>query len=294
MLEEQAALGLGVVTDGEMERGAYYLHIMRAIEGIDMTNLEEKVMRSGAYSTLVPVVRGPVDSGLKLGAWKEWVRTRDLAPQGLQVKFTLPGPMTLVDGVKNVHYGDIKDLHRDLGKVLNREMLALVAHGCTHIQVDEPVLMRYPSPALEYGFDCLKSLLCNLPNNVTTTLHLCCGYPDRLDTDEYLKADKTNYRLLAGRLDSLGFTQVSLEDAECRNDLSMLQLFKKTQVVLGTVAIARSRVESKDEIRARLEEALKYIPRERLVVAPDCGLGMLPLDTIRAKLRNMVEVAAEF
>ena len=62
-------------------------------------------------------------------------------------------------------------------------------------------------------------------------MHLCCGYPDRLDTDEYLKAPKTNYNLLAPKLDSLGFDEVSIEDAEAMNDLSLLALFKNTKVV---------------------------------------------------------------
>jgi len=291
---EQADLGIGVVTDGEMERGAYYMQVMANIEGIDMVDLEEKVMRSGAYSTLVPVVRGPVAGRAELTCWREWTRASKLAPKGTQVKFTLPGPMTIVDGVKNVHYPEAGQLHRDLARCINREVLALVAHGCTHIQVDEPVLMRYPDVALEIGFPCLELVLANLPPGITTTLHLCCGYPDKLDTDEYLKADKTNYQRLAGRIDQLGFTQVSIEDAECRNDLSLLGLFKNTQVVLGAVTIARRRVETKEEIRVRVEEALKHIPRERLVLAPDCGLGMLPLEIIRAKLTNMVEVANEF
>merc|ERR1719150_988366 len=177
------------------------------------------------------------------------------------VKFTIPGPMTISDGVKNIHYEKREELHRDLAKVLNREILGLVAHGCRHIQVDEPVLMRYPDTALQFGFSCLSQVLANLPPGITTTLHLCCGYPDKMDTDEYLKADKRNYHKLAPVIDALGFTEVSIENAECKNDLSLLGLFQRTKVVV--------------------EEALRFIPRDRLVLAPDCGLGMLPLPTIR-------------
>jgi 5-methyltetrahydropteroyltriglutamate--homocysteine methyltransferase len=138
VLQEQADLGLGVVTDGEMERGAYYMQVMTDIEGIDMVQLEEKVMRSGAYSTKVPAVRGPVAARLHLSCPREWTRTRELAPPGLGVKFTIPGPMTIADGVKNLHYEDTSQLHRDLARALNHEMLALVAHGCSHIQVSGP------------------------------------------------------------------------------------------------------------------------------------------------------------
>jgi len=294
VLKAQADLGLDVVTDGEMERGAYYMQVMSNINGIDMVDLEEKIMRSGAYSTLVPVVRSKVEAGLELSCWKEFSRARDLVPSGTKVKFTIPGPMTISDGVKNIHYEKREELHRDLAKVLNREILGLVAHGCRHIQVDEPVLMRYPDTALQFGFSCLSQVLANLPPGITTTLHLCCGYPDKMDTDEYLKADKRNYHKLAPVIDALGFTEVSIENAECKNDLSLLGLFQRTKVVLGSVTIARSKVETKEEIKAVVEEALRFIPRDRLVLAPDCGLGMLPLPTIREKVSNMVAVAKEF
>ena len=64
VMEEQIKLGVDVITDGEVERGAYYMHIMRNIQGIDLENLEKKIMRSGAYSTLVPAVRS-----IKLCIW---------------------------------------------------------------------------------------------------------------------------------------------------------------------------------------------------------------------------------
>merc|ERR1712098_395151 len=99
--------------------------------------------------------------------------------------------------------------------------------------------MRYPETALKFGLSCLADCVANLPHTVITTLHLCCGYPDKLDTDEYLKADCSHYRLLAPVIDSLGFSHVSIEDRECNNDLELLKLFKNTKVILGTVAIAR-------------------------------------------------------
>lgn len=82
---------------------------------------------------------------------------------------------------------------------------------------------------------------------------------------------------------------VSIEDAEVQNDLRLLGQFKNTSVILGSLRIARSRVESVQEIKDRLQEALKYIPAERLWVAPDCGLGYLPEEIAIQKLKNMVE-----
>merc|ERR1719348_1684946 len=178
--------------------------------------------------------------------------------------------MTLVDGMVNIHYTDQAELRQNLVSCINQELLGLVKAGCTHIQIDEPVLMRYPENALSFGLDDLDKCLEGIPDTVTKTVHLCCGYPDKLDTDEYLKAPKTNYNLLAPKIDSLCFDQVSIEDAEAKNDLSLLSLFKNTQVILGVVTIARTRVETEEEIMERVTKALQYIPKSRLVLAPDC------------------------
>ena len=93
---------------------------------------------------------------------------------------------------------------------------------------------------------------------------------------------------------SLLHFSVSIEDAEAQNDLSLLKKFKKISVVLGSVRVAKSRVESAEEIKTRVTEALQYIPEERLILAPDCGLGMLPVDLVSAKLKNMVAAAKSF
>jgi len=294
VIDEQVAAGINVITDGEMERGAYYIHVMNNIQGIDMENLEKKIMRSGAYSTFVPAVRGKLS--LKAGpiCWKEWKRAEELVGGKATLKFTIPGPMTMFDGIVNVHYSELSELHKDLVTCVNQEILALAEKGCKCIQIDEPVMMRYPDNALKYGLENLAACFQGLPQEVTKVIHLCCGYPDKLDTDEYPKAPKTNYNLLAPKIDSLGFDEVSIEDAEAQNDLSLLTLFKKTKVIFGSVTVARSKIENKDDVRARVTEALKYISADRLILAPDCGLGMLPTPIIKEKLKIMCEVAKEF
>jgi len=293
VIGEQVSLGIDVVTDGEVDRGTYYMHIMKNIQGIDMLKLGEKEMRSGSYSTLVPVVRSKVEI-LEPMCFKEWQRSQALTPEGTVLKYTIPGPMTLTDGILNEFYDNISELQDDLVAALNKEILSLVKNGCKVIQIDEPVMMRYPEKALEYGIKNLTKCLENVPEDVTKVVHLCCGYPDKLDTDEYPKAPKENYRLLAGHLDAAGFDEISIEDAEARNDLSVLSLFKNSKIILGSVTIARSKLETVEEIKKRVEEALLYIPKERLVLAPDCGLGFLPVGLVRAKLANMVEAAKSF
>jgi len=294
VIGEQVKLGIDVITDGEIVRECYYMHIFRHIRGIDMDNLAKKIMRSGAYHTMAPAVRGKVELEGGPECWKEWKRSNDAAGGAAVVKYTLPGPMTIVDGLVNEFYDNVQDLYSDLVDVINKEVLALAEHGCTHIQIDEPVMMRYPENAMAFGIDNVSRCFSGLPDSVTRIVHFCCGYPDKLDSMDYLKAPKTNYQLLADKLDNAGFHQVSIEDKEARNDLSLLGMFKNTSVIMGVVAVARSRVETVEEIVERVGEALKHIPAQRLILAPDCGLGFLPLDILRKKLTNMVAAAKTF
>ena len=76
--------------------------------------------------------------------------------------------------------------------------------------------------------------------------------------------------------------------------MSLLSLFQHTKVILGSVTVARTRLETEEEVVGRVKEALKFIPSERLILAPDCGLGMLPVDIIKQKLKIMLNVAKQF
>ena len=121
-------------------------------------------------------------------------------------------------------------------------------------------------------------------------VHCCCGYPERLDQDHYPKADPAAYLHLAGALDAAPIDAVSIEDAHRPNDLgALLPRFGSTTVILGVVAVASRRVETVREVADRLAGALRYIPEDRLMAAPDCGLGFLPRHLARRKLAVMIE-----
>jgi 5-methyltetrahydropteroyltriglutamate--homocysteine methyltransferase len=124
-------------------------------------------------------------------------------------------------------------------------------------------------------------------------VHLCCGYPrhvDQPDEDVY-KADPTAYFDLAGALDQADVDAISIEDAHRPSDLRLLELFAQSKVILGLVAIAKTRVEPVDEIRGRLEQAVQHIDSDRIIAAPDCGLGMLDIETTTSKLVNLTAAA---
>ena len=209
------------------------------------------------------------------------------------VKFTLPGPLTIMDTTADCHYQDRPRLARDLAATVNKEILALVDAGCHYIQLDEPLFARQVDDAMEFELEGIERCFHKVPPQITRAVHICCGYPDHLDDENYKKADPSSYHRLAGEMDGLAFDQVSIEDAHCCNDLALLELFASKQVIFGSVAVARSRIETVEEVMARLRQALDHIDRDRLVVAPDCGLGMLTRDLAVAKLKVMCAAAAE-
>ena len=117
---------------------------------------------------------------------------------------------------------------------------------------------------------------------------MCSGYPDRPD---YPKADPGSYFRLAGAIENAAIDAISIEDAHRPNDLALLHRFRRTTGILGVVAIAKSGVESTEEIADRRGAALGHIDAHRLVAAPDCRLGPLGRDLARRKLANLCRAA---
>lgn len=286
---DQLACGIDIPTDGEQRRENYIHYHCRHLTGFDFENLTRRVLRNGAYETSLPTIRSKVEPKGNHFLDSDWrVAQHD---SNKPVKITIPGPITIMDTTANDYYGNAKDQAFDLAAALNFEIRALAEAGCRYIQVDEPLFARKPDAALEFGVEALERCFDGVGDDVTRVMHMCCGYPNHLDDDEYLKADPMSYFAIADALDKSSINQVSLEDAHRHNDLSLLEKFAQTTVIFGSVAIAQSRVETVEEIAARLRDALNHIDRDRLIAAPDCGLGFLGRDLAMTKLKAMCEAA---
>lgn len=288
VLADQMAAGVDIPTDGEVARENYIHYHCRHLEGFDFGTLTEKVLRNGAYRASLPTIVGPV-APRDLFLVDDFERARRHCDR--PVKITMPGPMTIADTNVDAFYHDSRRLGADLAAALNQEVHALAGAGCTHIQIDEPLFARKPAEALAYGFDNLERAFDGCPASAVRTVHMCCGYPDRLDNPDYPKADRHAYLEIADAIESSSIDAVSLEDAHRRNDTELFRRFRDTTLIVGFVAIASSRVETVEEIRDRMREVLKYVEAERLIAAPDCGLGLLGRDLARAKLANLCEAA---
>ncbi len=288
-IEDQVKSGISIPTDGEIRRENYIHYHCRHLDGFDFEQLTETDVRGGAYRARLPGIVADIKTR------EHFLDSDYRVAQSFTdrpVKITLPGPMTIANTTVDHYYQDPRTLGAALADALNFEIKALAAAGCRHIQVDEPLFARQAQAALDYGLEHLERCFHGCPDAVTRTMHMCCGYPDRLDNPDYPKAPQDSYLQLARAVDESSIQAVSLEDAHRHNDLRLLELFEKSQVIFGVVTIAKSRVESVDEIRARLEAALEHIDPDRLIAAPDCGLGLLGRELSMQKLHNMCQAAA--
>ncbi len=290
VLDIQVRAGVDIPTDGEVRRENYIHYHCRHLSGFDFARLETRVLRDGAYETDLPAIRGEIAHGRPGYSVHDWKAAQDQCTR--PVKVTLPGPLTIMDTTADCFYGDRPRLNGVLADTVNREIRALADAGCRYVQVDEPLFARQVDDALAFGMEGLERCFHGVPDSVTRIVHMCCGYPEYLDDTEYRKADPQSYFRLAKAIDEARFDQISIEDAHRHNDLGLLDRYQAKTVMLGVVAIARSRVETVEEIAGRIASALDHIDRDRLVVAPDCGLGFLTPELAEAKLRVMCDAAS--
>ncbi len=287
---DQVECGIDIVTDGEQRRENYIHYHCRHLAGFDFEDLTRKVLRSGAYETELPTIRGKIEPNGDHFLDHDWKVAQSFTER--PVKLTVPGPITIMDTTANDFYRDDRELAFDLADALNYEIRALADAGCKFIQVDEPVFARKPDEALAYGVDALERCFDGVPTDVTRVVHMCCGYPNHLDDETYLKADPMCYHQIAQAMDASSIDQLSLEDAHRHNDLGLYDKFQAITIVFGAIAIAKSRVEPVEEVADRITQVLDHIDRDRLVIAPDCGLGFLGRDLAMEKLKNMTAAAA--
>ena len=289
-VKDQISCGVDIPTDGEQRRENYIHYHCRHLNGFDFENLTRRTVRDGAYAAELPTING----GIAPKGHHFLDRDFKIA-QGFSerpVKITVPGPLTILDTVVNKHYGDERRAAFDLADALNHEIRHLAETGCRYIQLDEPVFARNVARALDYGVECLERCFAGVAAPTKRVMHMCCGYPDHLDDTNYHKADPGSYFQLAGALDATSLDQISIEDAHRHNDLSLLERFPHTTIILGCVTIASSKIETVEEITTRINNALDHIDADRLIAAPDCGLAMLGRDLAMKKLTNLCQAAS--
>ena len=275
-------LDLDVISDGEMRRESYSNRFATALDGLDLDHPGE-VGGSTGRVTLVPRVVGPISR-------REPVELRDLqflrANTARQIKITLPGPFSLSVQAYDDYYHDPRALALAYADAVNAEIRDLYAAGANVVQVDEPWFRNAPDKARAFGVEVVRRAFEGATG--TRALHMCFGYAA-------LVGGKTanRYAFLEELADS-PVDQISVEAAQPKLDLSQLLPLAQAgkQLMLGVLDLGDEQVESPETVANRIRDAVRYVPPEQIVVAPDCGMKYLSRETAYEKLRSMVAGAA--
>ncbi len=292
-IKDQDSAGIDIVTDGEERRGHYVLHIINKLGGVDALNLKPISMRAGTAEQDAPRVIDKI-TYTKAMVVDEFLFTKRYA-KGIP-KIGLPGPSTVADCVADEYYqGDRKRLAFDYADAIHHEVAALIAAGCKIIQFDDPVLLRYPAAAQAWGLQALERCFAGLEGGATFVVHICCGYPNKPLERKGIsyKANQDYYGDVLTWLSESKLDVVSIEGAASKLDVSILSAIGKKTIMLGVVDVGENEVESVDSLVVRANEALRYIPKEQLILAPDCGMLELTRASARKKLINLSMAAHE-
>ena len=287
-LRDQEHAGIDIVSDGEQTRRHFVTTFIEALDGVDFEHKKTVRIRN-RYDAAVPVVVGPV-------ARRHPVYVEDAAFLRSQttgaVKFTLPGPMTMVDTLHDAHYGSREKLALAFAAILNDEARAIAAAGVDVIQFDEPAFNVYFDEVRDWGIAALERAIAGL--DCTTAVHICYGYGIKANIEwkktlgtEWRQYEQTFPRLAASTID-----QVSLECAHSRVPIDLIALLEGKDVLVGAIDVATDRVETPEEVAAVIRSALRFVPAARLLPCTNCGMVPLPRDVARAKLHALGAGAA--
>ena len=288
-IKVQEDAGLDVIGDGEQSRQHFVHGFLEQVEGIDFENKVKMGIRNNRYEAMVPQVVAP----LRLrGRVHQAEATLLRAHTRRRIKFTLPGPMTIVDTVADRHYGDRESLAMAFADLLNQEARALEADGVDVIQFDEPAFNVYMSEAANWGITALHRAIEGL--RCTTAVHICYGYGIEANV-EWKKTLGQSWRqyeqvfpaLAASRID-----QISLECANSKVPAELMRLLAGKDVMVGVIDVASERVETPEEVARTIGEALEYVPVARLLPCTNCGMAPMDRLTAQRKLEALAQGAA--
>ena len=269
-LKEQEDAGIDIVTDGEQSRQHFVHGFLEQIEGVDFGRRVAMGIRNNRYEALVPTVTGRLRRKASVHASEASIAR---AHTKRRLKFTLPGPMTIVDTIADAFYGDQVALAMAFAELLNDEARELAAIGVDVIQFDEPAFNVYVEAVTEWGIAALhraaEGLACK------TAVHICYGYGIKANIDwkASLGPEWRQYEAIFPALAGSRIDQVSVECAGAKVPLELLGLLAGKDVLLGAIDVASDHIETPEEVAATIEQALSFVPAERLFPCTNCGMA---------------------
>jgi 5-methyltetrahydropteroyltriglutamate--homocysteine methyltransferase len=280
-IRDMERAGIDIITDGEIRRESYSNRFATALEGIDTVNVGHVRARSG-NETPVPRVVGKIRR-------TRAVEVRDMrflrANTALSAKITLPGPFTMSRQAVNAFYKDEAEMVMDYAAAVNAEARELEKAGADIIQLDEPWLRNDPEAAKRIAVQAINRALAGL--QVPTVVHLCFGYAALVPGEK----KPVGYSFLPQLADSTA-AQISIEAAQPRLDLGVLKDLAPKTVLLGVLDLNAPTAETPELVAERIRAGLRFVPADKLIPAPDCGMKYLPRALAFAKLEALSTGAA--
>ena len=292
-LKVQEDAGIDIVGDGEQSRQHFVHGFLARVDGIDFEHKVKMGIRDNRYDAMVPQVVGP----LKLtGRVHEREARLVRAHTKKRVKFTLPGPMTIVDTVADRFYGEGKEgrikLAFAFAELLNEEAKALAADGIDIVQFDEPAFNVYMADAADWGVAALERAAEGL--QCTTAVHICYGYGIKANTDwkATLGEQWRQYEQVFPALARSSIDQVSLECFHSHVPPDLMRLLDGKDVMVGVIDVASDVIETPEQIAETRATASRFVARERLCPCTNCGLAPMRREVAEAKLAALGRGAA--
>jgi 5-methyltetrahydropteroyltriglutamate--homocysteine methyltransferase len=277
-IRAQEDAGLDIITDGEIRRESYSNAFATALDGVDIDNPGMALDRSG-HPNPVPRITGPIKRRHAVNVEAlQFLR----ASTDRTIKVTVPGPFTMAEQAQNDYYPGKEAAAFGYAAAVNAEIVDLFAAGADFVQLDEPYLQARPEAAKEYGVKVLNAALDGITG--TTAVHLCFGYAAIIH-------DRPSGYSFLPELAATSADQISIETAQSGLDCAVLADLTGKTIILGVLNLGDASVETPEVIANRVERALAYVPAERIVLAPDCGMKYLPRESADGKLAAMTEAA---
>jgi 5-methyltetrahydropteroyltriglutamate--homocysteine methyltransferase len=287
-IKAQEDAGLDIVTDGEQSRQHFVHGFLEQVEGIDFQHKVEMGIRNDRYKAMVPQVVAPLQLKGRVHAFEARLAR---AHTTRKLKFTLPGPMTIVDTVADRHYGDRQQLAFAFAELLNQEALALQADGVDIIQFDEPAFNVYMKDAADWGVRALERAARGL--TCTTAVHICYGYGIQANNDwkKTLGEEWRQYEQVFPALAASSIGQVSLECYHSHVPPDLMALLQGKDVMVGVIDVASDVIETPEQVADTIGRALQFVARERLFPCSNCGLAPMDREVARRKLEALAQGA---
>jgi 5-methyltetrahydropteroyltriglutamate--homocysteine methyltransferase len=288
-IKEQEDAGLDIVGDGEQARQHFVHGFVERVEGIDFEHKVKMGIRNNRYDAMVPQVVAPLRLPGRVHAMEAQLAR---AHTKHKLKFTLPGPMTIVDTVADRHYGDKVKLAFAFAELLNQEALALEADGVDIVQFDEPAFNVYMQDAADWGVAALERAAQGL--KCTTAVHICYGYGIQANVDwkNTLGEQWRQYEQVFPALAKSRIDQVSLECFHSHVPPELMALLAGKDVMVGVIDVASAEIETPEQVADTIGRALQFVPKERLFPCTNCGLAPMSREVAVKKLEALARGAA--